>query len=158
RTGQDHRPVRGSAGRRMMSRIGAIVMAVLLALYIVAVTQFAIALIGSGAAVVTAIGVALIVFPIIGAWYIVSELVFVTRGARLVRLLGKEGGLPADELPRLPSGRIDAEAADAEFPRYKDAVEGSPESWRDWLRLGLAYDASGDRPRARWATRKAIAL
>jgi len=26
------------------------------------------------------------------------------------------------------------------------------------LLLGLAYDASGDRPRARWATREAIKL
>ncbi|MGX5680685.1 hypothetical protein [Schumannella luteola] len=142
----------------MTSRIGAIVMAALLVLYIVAVTQFAVALIGTGDGIVATIGVALLVFPVIGAWYIVSELVFVARGEKLVRELGAEGGLPVDDLPRLPSGRIDPVAADAQFPRYKDAVEASPDSWRDWLRLGLAYDASGDRGRARWATRKAIAL
>ncbi|MDO7881699.1 hypothetical protein [Antiquaquibacter soli] len=142
----------------MTSRIGAIVMAALLVLYIVAVTQFAVALIGTGDGIVTTIGVALLVFPVVGAWYIVSELVFVTRGETLVRALGAEGGLPVDDLPRLPSGRIDPVAADAQFPRYREAVEASPDSWRDWLRLGLAYDASGDRSRARWATRKAIAL
>ena len=32
------------------------------------------------------------------------------------------------------------------------------DSWRAWLRLGLAYDASADRKRARWATREAIKL
>ena len=30
--------------------------------------------------------------------------------------------------------------------------------WRAWLRLGLVYDASGDRRRARAAVRRAIAL
>lgn len=142
----------------MTSRIGAIVMAALLVLYIVAVTQFALTLIGTGDAIVTAIGVALLVFPLVGAWYIVAEFVFVLRGERLVKRLGAEGGLPVDDLPRLPSGRIDAEAADLQFPKYKEAVEAAPDSWRDWLRLGLAYDASGDRGRARWATRRAIAL
>ena len=142
----------------MTSRIGALIMAALLVIYLVAVTRFAIALIGSGDAIVAAIGVALIVLPIVGAWYIVSELLFVMRGQRLIRILRDEGGLPVDDLPRLPSGRIDARAADEEFPRFKAAVEASPEEWRDWLRLGLAYDASGDRSRARWATRKAIAL
>jgi hypothetical protein len=112
----------------------------------------------SGDGVAIAIGVALAVLPLIGAWALISELIFVARGQRLVRLVGDEGGLPVDDLPRMPSGRIDPNAADLQFPQYKEAVEANPESWRDWLRLGLAYDASGDRGRARWATRKAIAL
>jgi Flp pilus assembly protein TadD len=37
-------------------------------------------------------------------------------------------------------------------------VEQDPASWRAWFRLGLAYDASGDRRRARGAIRRAIAL
>jgi Flp pilus assembly protein TadD len=49
-------------------------------------------------------------------------------------------------------------AADAAFQGYADAVERDPEEWRAWLRLGLAYDASGDRRRARAAVRRAIAL
>jgi Flp pilus assembly protein TadD len=48
--------------------------------------------------------------------------------------------------------------ADEEFPRYKAEVEAEPGSWRAWFRLGLAYDASGDRRRARWALREAIRL
>lgn len=142
----------------MSSRVGAIVMAALLALYLVVVAQYAVILMSSGDGVAIAIGVALAVLPLIGAWALISELVFVARGQRLVRLVGDEGGLPVDDLPRMPSGRIDPNAADLQFPQYKEAVEANPESWRDWLRLGLAYDASGDRSRARWATRKAIAL
>ena len=55
-------------------------------------------------------------------------------------------------------GSRDPVAADLEFPKYQAEVEAAPDSWQAWLRLGLAYDASGDRRRARWATRKAIAL
>lgn len=142
----------------MRARVAALVMAALLVLYLVFVTNYALLLIRDDEPIAKAIGFALIVLPVLGAGVLVADLVFVVRGERLVRVLGEEGGLPVDDLPRLPSGRPDPVAADAEFPQYKDAVEAEPESWRAWLRLGLAYDASGDRRRARWATRKAIAL
>lgn len=133
-------------------------MAALLVLYLVFVGGYALLLINSESGIAKALGVALAILPLVGAWALVSDLVFVTRGERLLKRLGREGGLPVDDLPRRPSGRPVPEAADAEFPRYRAEVEESPESWRAWLRLGLAYDASGDRRRARWATRKAIAL
>ncbi|MCU1439779.1 MAG: hypothetical protein JWP85_776 [Rhodoglobus sp.] len=142
----------------MKARIAALVMAALLALYLVFVAQYAIRLLFDENGFAKGLGIALAVLPLLGAWALTAELVFVTRGERLVRLLGEEGGLPVDDLPRLPSGRPDPVAADREFPKYKAEVEGAPDSWRAWLRLGLAYDASGDRGRARWATRKAIAL
>jgi cytochrome c-type biogenesis protein CcmH/NrfG len=63
-----------------------------------------------------------------------------------------------DDLPRLPSGRPDPVHADKQFPAFQEAVEANPGDWKSWLRLGLAYDASGDRRRARWATRQAIRL
>ena len=142
----------------MKARIATLVMAALLVLYLVFVTNYAILLINSAEPLAKALGFALIVLPGIGAWVLVADLVFVVRGERLLAQLGDEGGLPVDNLPRLPSGRADSAAADAEFPLYQAEVEAGPESWRAWLRLGLAYDASGDRRRARWATRKAIAL
>jgi hypothetical protein len=142
----------------MKARLAALTMAALLALYLVFVIQYAIILITTDIVIAKIMGVALLVLPLIGAWALIAELVFVARGERLVRLLGEEGGLPVDTLPRLPSGRIDPVAADLEFPKYQAEVEAAPDSWRAWLRLGLAYDASGDRKRARWATRKAIAL
>jgi hypothetical protein len=133
-------------------------MAALLALYLVFAVNYAIILISAPEPLAKALGIALIVLPVIGAGVLVADLVFVFRGQRLLRRLREEGGLPVDDLPRLPSGRPDPIAADAEFPRYQADVEADPGSWRAWLRLGLAYDASGDRGRARWATRKAIAL
>jgi hypothetical protein len=140
------------------ARVAALVMAALLVLYLVFVVNYALLLINSAEPLAKALGFALIVLPFLGAGVLVADLVFVARGERLVRLLGAEGGLPVDDLPRLPSGRPDPAAADLEFPRYQAEVEAEPESWRAWLRLGLAYDASGDRRRARWATRRAIAL
>ena len=107
----------------MTARIGAIVMAALLGLYLVFVFQYALLLIGSQNGIAKALGIALLVLPIVGAWALVSEIVFVVRGQRLVRRLGEQGGLPVDDLPRLPSGRIDPQAADLEFPRYRAEVE-----------------------------------
>lgn len=136
--------------------ISVVLMTALTALYLVFTTQYAIIMISAPEPMAKALGIALIVFPLIAVWYLATEFVFVIRGQLLLRRLGAEGGLPVDDLPRLPSGRIDPEAAKAEFPAYKDAVEAEPESWRAWLRLALAYDAAGDRARARWATREAL--
>ena len=133
-------------------------MAALLVLYLIFVVNYALLLITDDQPLAKAIGIALIVLPVLGAGVLVADLLFVVRGERLVKRLGEEGGLPIDNLPRLPSGRPVPEAADLEFPQYQSAVEAEPGSWRAWLRLGLAYDASGDRRRARWATRKAIGL
>jgi len=133
-------------------------MAALLALYLIFVGQYALLLINSEEPAAKAMGFALAVLPLVGAWALVSELTFVARGQRLIALLGAEGGLPIDDLPRLPSGRIDPKAADLEFETHQKDVEQHPAAWQSWLRLGLAYDASGDRSRARWATRKAISL
>jgi cytochrome c-type biogenesis protein CcmH/NrfG len=103
-------------------------------------------------------GVALLVLPLLGIWALVAELRFAVRGERLAGRLEAEGALPDDELPMRSSGRVDPDAADAVFPRYRAAVEASPDDWRAWLRLSMAYDASGDRRRARWAARQAIRL
>jgi hypothetical protein len=140
------------------ARVSAIVMAALLVIYLVFVVQYSFVLVGTGVPVAVAMGVALIVLPLIAAWLLAREILFVVRGERLVRVLRDAGELPVDDLPRLPSGRVDAKAADAQFPVYQAAVEADPGSWKAWVLLGLAYDASGDRPRARWATREAIRI
>ena len=142
----------------MKNRVGAIVMALLLVVYLVIVIQWSVLLLVSGSVVGVVMGAALLVLPLIGAWAIARELMFGVRTEKLVRILDAEGNLPVEDLPHRPSGRPFRDAADAEFPRYRDEVESAPESWRAWFRLGLAYDASGDRRRARHALREAIRL
>lgn len=142
----------------MSVRLGVALMAGLLVLYLVFAVRYGIVLIGVGEPIPIAIGVTLFVLPLLAAWALVAELLFAVRAERLARRLESEGGLPTEELPLLPSGRVDREAADALFPTYRAAAEAQPDDWRAWFRLALAYDASGDRRRARWATRRAIRL
>jgi tetratricopeptide (TPR) repeat protein len=142
----------------MKGRIAAWSMAVLLVLYLVLVTDRSIRLVATGEPVAIGLGVALIILPLIAAWALMRELLFGIRTERLVRDLEAEDALPEDELPRRPSGRPDRAAADADFERYRSEVDAAPLNWRAWFRLGLAYDASGDRRRARAALRRAIAL
>jgi hypothetical protein len=104
------------------------------------------------------LGVALLVLPIVGAWALSRELLFGSRMSKLARTLEAEGGLPVDNLPRTPGGRIVREAADQEFLKYKAEAEAAPEDWRSWFRLSCAYDAAGDRKRAREAMRHAVSL
>jgi hypothetical protein len=139
-------------------RISAILMALLLLLYLVVVTQLALRLIAIDDTVSRALGIALVVLPLLGFWALIAELVFGIRSQRLATRLAASGELPVDTLPRRASGRPIRSEADAEFPRYRAEVEAEPESWGAWFRLGLAYDASGDRRRARWAIRRSIAL
>ncbi|WP_240629903.1 hypothetical protein [Specibacter cremeus] len=108
--------------------------------------------------VAKALGAAYLVIPFVVAWALVREVTFGARTERMARILDAEGGLPVDELPRTPGGRIVRAAADAEFEKYKLAAEAAPDDWRSWFRLSCAYDASGDRTRARRAMRDAIAL
>lgn len=132
--------------------------ALLLVFYLVLTLNRAVLLLADPQLIAKAIGAAYLVLPIIGAWALVREIMFGAGLERLGRELEAEGGLPVDSLPRTPAGRIVRAAADAEFPAYQAETEASPDDWRSWYRLGLAYDASGDRKRARGAMRRAIAL
>lgn len=142
----------------MKGRIAVVVMALLLVFYLVLVGWRAVLFVQSGDPVGILIGVALIVLPLIGAWALVREIMFGARCERLVKQLDAEGALPVNDLPSRPSGRPFRDAADAQFPEYREAVDAAPEDWRAWFRLGLAYDASGDRRRARGALRTAMTL
>ena len=142
----------------MTSRIFAAVMAVLLVMYLVLVAQLALRLMTVGEPVAIALGIALLVLPLIGLWALIAELVFGVRSERLGRSLAAAGAMPLQDLPRSPSGRVDRQAADAVFGQFEAEAKQRPEAWESWYRLGLAYDACGDRRRARGAIRTAIGL
>lgn len=135
---------------------GAVLMTVLLAVYIVLVAQRAVAFLATGLPIGIGIGVALFVIAAVGALLLVLEFRFGLRITRLGARLEREGGAPDDVVPVRPSGRPDRAAADELFPRYRAAVEAAPEDWRAWYRLGVVYDAAGDRKRARAAMRTAL--
>jgi hypothetical protein len=117
-----------------------------------------VALLAGGSVVGKVLGLALLMTPLLGLALVWREIEFGRRTAVLARTLAEEGGLPVDDLPRRPSGRVDRAAADAHFAAMRESTEAAPEDWRAWFRLALAYDAAGDRTRARAAARHAVDL
>ena len=142
----------------MKARAVALLLAAVLVFYLITIGWRGLLLIGEGSAISVALGVGLLVLPALGGWALIHELRFGVRTARLARRLDAEGGLPIDDLPRRPSGRVDRGAADAAFASARAQLEAQPADWRRWFRLATAYDAAGDRRRAREAMRQAIAL
>lgn len=140
----------------MKTRIGVAIITVAFLLYIVLAGQRAIVLLGSGDTVAVIMGAALIFFPIIALWMLYRELRFGRDAERLGVRLEEEGGLPPEEVTLLTSGRVERSEGDALFPKYRDAAQQNPDDWRAMYRLGLVYDAAGDRKRARAAIRRAI--
>lgn len=143
---------------RNRTRWGALAMGALLALYLAFTIFYAIQLVTDAQPVARAIGWALIILPLIGAWFAAAEFVFGFRTERLARRIEEEGGVPDDALPARSSGRVERAAADEIFARYAAEAEANPDSWAHWFRLSLAYDGARDRRRARWAMREAIRL
>ncbi|HWT33790.1 MAG TPA: hypothetical protein VN107_08495 [Microbacterium sp.] len=142
----------------MSTRIGVAVMSVALVLYLVIAVNWGVALLRTGTGLAIAMGVALLILPLVAGWAVCRELWFGFRAEKVGRRLEAEGGLPADEVEVRESGRVMRADAEAVFPRYRDDVQAHPDDWRAWYRLGLAYDAAGDRRRAREAVRTAIRL
>lgn len=142
----------------MRVRVAVALMTVLLVMYVVLAGQRAVVLLTSAEPVAIAMGVALLVLPLLALWAIGRELWFGVRAQQLGERLDAEGGLPDEDLPVRPSGRVEREDADTLFPRYRADVEAHPEDWRARYRLALAYDAAGDRRRARASVRTAIRL
>lgn len=142
----------------MSSRTVAWVLAAAVAIYLVLVGLRAWALISTGDPVPVALGISVVAIPLIGVWVLWREIAFGFDSQRLGRELGREGGLPVDDLPRTPSGRFERQAADARFVEYQAQVRADQQDWRAWYRLAIGYDDARDRRRARWAMRTAIGL
>ncbi|HEX5769335.1 MAG TPA: hypothetical protein VFY11_00120 [Nocardioidaceae bacterium] len=131
---------------------------VILVFYAVLIGAKGVAFVASGEPVAVLLGIGVLILPVLGLGLVWREIAFGRRSAALAAALDAEGGLPADDLPRRPSGRVDRAAADQAFAARQAEVEQSPESWQAWYRLALAYDDAGDRTRARAAVRRAIEL
>ena len=134
-------------------------MCVALIVYFVLLGRIAMAFITSGEPAAIGLGVALLVMPVIGIWVMVSTLRAGLTHQRLGRIVKDEGmELDVGALPRMPSGRIERDAADALFETVRVELENDPENWRRWYRLARAYDYAGDRSRAREAMKKAVEM
>lgn len=142
----------------MRAKITYFVTAAVLVFYFVLVGSRGVLLIRHGTLLTVAFGVAVLILPVIGVWFLWKNTQFVSRANALAAELDAEGGLPVDELVRTPSGRIDRDSADAVFARRREETEDAPDDWRCWFRLAVAYQDARDTPRARKAMQRAIAL
>ncbi|ORB63189.1 tetratricopeptide repeat protein [Mycolicibacterium tusciae] len=134
-------------------------MCVALVVYFFLLGRIALAFLTSGEPAAIGLGAALMIMPLIGIWVLVSTLRAGLAHQRLGRIVKDEGmELNVSSLPRMASGRIEREAADALFATVRDELEQDPDNWRHWYRLARAYDYAGDRSRAREAMKKAVEM
>ncbi|SDJ68906.1 hypothetical protein [Streptomyces indicus] len=142
----------------MRAKVTYFALAAALVVYFVLVGSRGILLIQQGTLLTVTFGVAVLVLPLIGLWFLWKTTQFARKAGKLAAELEAEGGLPVDELKRLPSGRIDRDSADEVFARRRAETEDAPDDWRCWFRLAVAYHDARDTPRARKAMQRAIAL
>lgn len=141
-----------------MTRIGVVAVALCLVLYFVLTGQWAFLYITSGEPIGIAMGAALIVLPLIGAWALVREVQFGIQADRLGTALDAEGGMPPAETELSPSGRLAKADAEPLVQRYVADADADADDWRARYRLGVVQEAAGRRKDARASIRQAIRL
>ena len=100
----------------------------------------------------------ILVLPLVAIWGIYAELRFGVRVERLASEVEAQGTWPQLDLEYRPSGRPTKESAKLAFEKIEAEAQAKPSDWHSWFSLSLAYDACGDRRRARAAMRKALSL
>src|SRR6218665_3713810 len=108
--------------------VSAIVMATILAIYLVLVGWRALQFLQTGNPVAVVMGSALLVLPLIGPGALWRGVWFGMRSGALVRELEAEGGLELG-IALGPTGRPTRAGASAAFSRFRDDAESSPDSW-----------------------------
>jgi hypothetical protein len=140
------------------AKIGAIVMAALLIMYVALLANTGLLLLQDSNSIAKVMGALILVFPVFGFVLVIAELRFGLQIEKLYAKADQEGALPVFDIERRPSGRPMPGQADSVFDKYREQAQLHPDDWHSWLNLGLAYDLAADRRRARAAMRKAIAL
>lgn len=140
------------------AKFGAIVTGALVVMYVALLGQRGFELLDTQNTVAKAMGALILVLPVFALWAIIRELVFGLQIERLAKQVQNEGSWPQFDFEFRPSGRPTRDSADRVFETVRDTAAKRPDDWHTWFNLGLAYDACGDRRRARAAMRKALKL
>ena len=140
------------------AKLGAVVMTALTLTYVFLLADKGFILLQQTNPVAKAMGVLVLFLPVIAIWMIVRELRFGLKVESMAKELEQSGGWPELNYETRPSGRPTKESAFQIFEQVRARAEAAPDDWTNWFKLGLAYDAAGDRPRARRSMRKALSL
>jgi cytochrome c-type biogenesis protein CcmH/NrfG len=143
-------------GRIPRGLIAAVLVTGLLVVYLVAVADRGVALIGSGQPIGIVLGLAVLVLPALGIVLIGREWWLAHNVQQMADELAARGDFGAE--PAREPRKLERDVADAEFEQVRAEVEQNPQDWVAWFRLGFAYDAARDRQRARQALRTAASL
>ena len=141
----------------MITKIWVGLMLALTLFYVLTLLGRGIILLQEPSLIAIAMGLAILVLPLVALWALFAELQFGLKAQRLSRRLIALG-IPGLDLELRASGRATKDSANKELERIQDAVTKDPENWSLWFQLGEAHDAAGERKNARAAIRKAILL
>ena len=139
-------------------KLGAGISIALLSVYLLLLANWAVGMIAVGSLLGIVMGILVLAFPILGAYAIYRELRFGLRVEKMGKELESKNEWPVFQLVLRPSGRPTRESADENFKMVAEAAKANPSDWKAQFALSLAYDACGDRPRARKAMAEAMAL
>ena len=127
-------------------------------LYCALLTNTALNLLAAASLIAKLMGALLLVFPAVAIFFSVREFVFGIQIEKLGQSIEKAGNWPVFDLELRPSGRPTKQSAMQNFSAQQKLVEADEGNYLNWFALGLAYDAAGDRRRAREAMRRALKL
>ena len=141
----------------MITKIWVGLMLALTLFYVLTLLGRGIILLQEPSLIAVAMGLAILVLPLVALWALFAELQFGLKAQRLSsRLIALD--IPGLDLDLRASGRATKDSANKELERIQDAVTKDPKNWSLWFQLGEAHDAAGERKNARAAIRKAILL
>ena len=141
----------------MITKIWVGLMLALTLFYVFTLLGRGIILLQEPSLIAVAMGLAILVLPLVALWALFAELQFGLKAQRLSRRLIALD-IPGLDLDLRASGRATKDSANKELERIQDAVTKDPKSWSLWFQLGEAHDAAGERKNARAAIRQAIQL
>jgi tetratricopeptide (TPR) repeat protein len=141
----------------MITKIWVGLMLALTLFYVLTLLGRGIILLQEPSLIAIAMGLAILVLPLVALWALFAELQFGLKAQRLSRRLIALD-IPGLDLDLRASGRATKDSANKELERIQDAVNRDPENWSLWFQLGEAHDAAGERKNARAAIRQAILL
>ena len=141
----------------MITKIWVGLMLALTLFYVLTLLGRGIILLQESSLIAIAMGLAILVLPLVALWALFAELQFGLKAQRLSRRFIALD-IPGLDLDLRASGRATKDSANKELERIQDAVNRDPENWSLWFQLGEAHDAVGERKNARAAIRKAILL
>jgi hypothetical protein len=141
----------------MSTKIWVFIMSLLTIAYMILLGSRGVVLIADPNWIAKAMGLLILVFPILGIWSLFMELRFGLAAQDLV-IRARKAGVPELVVELRPSGKAVKQSALIAFEGAKAIAEADPDNWENWVRLSEGYDASGDRKRARSSMRHAILL